>query len=68
VIIDEKIARKHALRIGLNLTGVLGVLLRAKEKRLIFKVKSLIEKFHKGGFRLSPGIVHEALRLANELP
>jgi hypothetical protein len=67
VIIDEKIARKHALRVGLNITGVLGVLLRAKEKGLIQEVKPLLEKLQNDGIWLAPEIVNETLRLAKEL-
>jgi predicted nucleic acid-binding protein len=66
VIIDEKIARKHALRVGLKITGVLGVLLRAKEKGLIREVRPLLEKLQQGGIWLSPELVNETLRLAKE--
>jgi predicted nucleic acid-binding protein len=35
VILDERLARRHARRLGLPMTGTLGVLLRAKEQKLI---------------------------------
>jgi len=67
VIIDEKIARKHAVRMGLTITGVLGVLLRAKEKGLIQDVKPLLEKLQQSGIWLGSVLVEETLRLAKEL-
>ena len=42
VIIDERLARWHARRLGLNTTGVLGVLLKAKESGLLEEIKPLI--------------------------
>jgi len=35
VIVDERLARRHVRRLGLKLTGTLGVLLKAKERGLI---------------------------------
>jgi predicted nucleic acid-binding protein len=66
VIIDERLARLHARRLGLNLTGTLGVLLRAKERGLVPAVKPLIDQLQQGGFRLDDFVIAEALELAGE--
>ena len=66
VIIDERLGRRYAKRLGLTLTGTLGVLLRAKEQRLISAIGPLIEQLRHGGIRLSDAVVAEALKLANE--
>jgi predicted nucleic acid-binding protein len=66
VIIDERLARRHAKRLGLPLTGTLGVLLKAKQQHLIPSVSPLIETLQKNGIRLSESVVAEALRLAGE--
>lgn len=66
VIIDERLARRHAKRLGLPLTGTLGVLLKAKQQNLISSVSPLIETLQKNGIRLSKVVVTEALRLAGE--
>lgn len=66
VIIDERLARRHAKRLGLPLTGTLGMLLKAKQKNLIRSVSPLIEILQKNGIRLSEAVVAEALRLAGE--
>jgi len=44
VIIDERLARRHAKRLGLTLTGTLGVLLKAKHLGLVSSVAPLIEQ------------------------
>jgi predicted nucleic acid-binding protein len=67
VIIDERLARRHAERLGLTLTGTLGVLIRAKEQGLVSTVAPLIDQLQNGGIRLSDGVISEALRLANEM-
>ena len=67
VIIDERLARRHAERIGLTLTGTLGVLLRAKERGLVSTVAPLIDQLRHGGIWLSEVVVAEALRLADEM-
>lgn len=41
VIIDERLGRRHAQRLGLSVTGVLGVLLRAKQQALVGEINPL---------------------------
>jgi len=67
VIIDERLARLHARRLGLRLTGTLGVLLKAKERGIVSSVAPLIDQLRQGGIRLSNGLVAEVLRLADEM-
>ncbi len=66
VIIDERLARRHAKRLGLSLTGTLGVLLRAKERGLISAVAPLIEQLRREGIYLTDTVIAETLRLAGE--
>jgi len=66
VIIDERLARRHAKRLGLTLTGTLGVLLKAKERGLVPAVGPLIDQLRQGGIRLDDALVAEVLRLAGE--
>jgi predicted nucleic acid-binding protein len=65
-IIDEKLARRHAKRLGIPLTGTLGVLLRAKRQGLIGPIRPFVERLRQGGIRLSEAVIEEALRLADE--
>ena len=66
VIIDERLARRHAKRLGLALTGVLGVLLKAKERGFIPAIGPWVDRLRKGGIHLGDEIVAEALKLAGE--
>jgi len=66
VIIDERLARRHARRLGLQLTGTLGVLLKAKKHGLVPAVKPLLDQLQRGGFRLADFLITEALQLAGE--
>jgi len=66
VIIDERLARRHANRLGLTLTGTLGILLRAKEKNIVPAIEPLIHTLRQNGIRLSHAVIAEALRLAGE--
>ena len=66
VIIDERLARRHARHLGLALTGTLGVLFRVKQLQLISAVQPLITAIHNGGIWLSDALVAKALTLAGE--
>ncbi len=67
VIIDERKARLYAQRIGLQVTGTIGVLLIAKENRLIGEIKPLINRLHERGLYMSSTLIDKALRLAGEI-
>ncbi len=66
ILIDEKKARKAARRAGFEIIGVLGVLLAAKNRALIFAVRPSIEDLTKQGFRLSKKVTQRALKEAGE--
>lgn len=67
VIIDESLARRHAKRLGLTLTGTLGVLLRAKHSGLVPAIAPLIAQLREGGIHVSDAVVAEVMRLAGEI-
>ena len=66
VIIDERLARRHARRLGLTLTGTLGVLLKAKQLGYVKSVAPLIDRLRQDGIHLSDVVVAEVLALADE--
>ncbi|MDE2698440.1 MAG: DUF3368 domain-containing protein [Gemmatimonadota bacterium] len=66
VIIDERKARRYAQRIGLPLTGTIGVLLLAKKEGLIDAIKPLLTTLHDNGLYLSVSLIDKALQLADE--
>jgi len=66
VILDERLARQHAKRLGLRLTGTLGVLLKAKQLGLVDAIAPLVDELRIGGIRLSDAVIAIVLELAGE--
>lgn len=66
VIIDERLARSHAKRLGLTVTGVLGVLIKSKEIGYITTVAPLIQQLQEGGIHLSNELKDKVLHIAGE--
>lgn len=67
LLIDERRGRAIARNYGLNLTGLLGVLLQAKQSRLIPAVKPLMDRLiEEADFRVSNQLYATVLRLASE--
>lgn len=54
LIMNEIKGRKMAKNLGIHITGTLGIIVLAKSKNLIPKVKPLLEKIKSTNFRLSP--------------
>lgn len=67
VLLDERIARKIASRSGLRLTGVLGILVEAKRKKIIPLVKPLLDAIvAKAGFWIGKALYEAVLQEAGE--
>lgn len=66
LIIDELRGRKLARRLGLTITGTLGVLVQAKQNGYISMLKPLLDKVQQADFRLSEHLVQETLKEVGE--
>lgn len=66
LILDDYKARLIAERLGINITGTIGVIVKAKLQGIIPSIKPILEKIKKTDFRLSPAIEHSALLAAKE--
>jgi len=66
VILDDYKARKIAERLGVTLTGTIGVIIKAKLNGTIPSVKPILEKIKQTDFRLSREIETQALKEADE--
>ena len=66
VILDDSLARRFARRLGLSLTGTLGLLLKAKQVGRIDQVKPALRRLQALGFRLDAGTRESILKLAEE--
>ncbi|BAU66118.1 hypothetical protein STA3757_35200 [Stanieria sp. NIES-3757] len=66
LILDDKKARRVAQQMGMKVIGTVGMLLRAKRQGVIAEVKPLLLCLTEADFRISQGIIQEALRLSGE--
>ena len=66
LVIDEKKGRKIAVDHGVEIIGSLGVLLKAKQRKVIDSVKDIIDAIEQTNFRISKAIKEELLKQADE--
>jgi len=66
VVIDELRGRRFAERLGIPLTGSLGILLLAKEAGLIESVSVWLSKLQEAGLFLAPSLIQRTLEIAGE--
>lgn len=67
LLIDERRGRAEADRLGIKITGLLGILIEAKRKHLIVAVKPLMDSLiATSDFRVSPALYNQILDLVNE--
>jgi predicted nucleic acid-binding protein len=68
VIIDENPGRKKAISLGLNVIGILVILLIAKKRRLIPTLQPLMDNLIiKAGFRVNQRLYLDILKSAQEI-
>ena len=66
LILDDFKARKVAQNLGLNYTGTIGIIVKAKLKGTIASIKPFLEKIKETNFRISAEIELQALKEAGE--
>lgn len=67
ILLDEREGRHIARHLGLNVIGILGILLEAKNNAQIDKIKPELDSLRqKAGFYLSDSVYKQVLNLANE--
>jgi len=66
VLLDDKLGRQAARKLNISLTGVVGVLVIAKEKGLATDIGSLLKEIRKNGYWLSDEILEMAKKMAGE--
>lgn len=66
VLMDETIGRSYARARGLNVTGLVGVLLAAKREGLVPSAGPLLERLEKCNFRLSDKLLRAVIDEAGE--
>lgn len=66
VILDDKAARNTAKYLGLNVTGTMGVLVKAKQKNIISEVRPILDDIVRKGFYISDKVIQSVLKIAGE--
>jgi uncharacterized protein len=67
LLMDERLGRQEAIRLGLSIIGILGILLVAKQRNLIPQVQPVMDALiDQAGFRVSPQLYERILALAQE--
>ena len=66
ILLDDFKARKIANQLGLQITGTIGVIVRAKLKGIITSIKPILQKIKETDFRFSMEIELLALKEADE--
>lgn len=66
IILDDRKAREAASRLGVPVTGTVGLLLKAKQLGLVAAIRPLLDALDSNQFRIGPRLRAEALRLAGE--
>jgi uncharacterized protein len=57
IILDDRLARRHALRLGLNIVGTVRLLDLAERRGLLDSAELLIERMHQHGYRIGPDLL-----------
>jgi len=67
LLMDETKGRQFAENYGIKVTGILGVLIKAKEEGLISEVKFYLQRLvNDAGFWLNPKVIEKILEFVNE--
>jgi predicted nucleic acid-binding protein len=66
IILDDRKAREAARRLGIPVTGTVGLLLKAKEAGVVPAIRPLLDALDANQFRIGDALRAEALRLAGE--
>lgn len=66
LLLDDYHARRHANSIGLEITGVAGIILDAKSKGIIGSVKEILDDLINSDYRISESLYNTILKRAGE--
>jgi predicted nucleic acid-binding protein len=67
LLMDETRGRQIAESYGVKVTGIIGVLIKAKEEKLINEVKPYLQKLvNDAGFWLNPKLIEKILEIVKE--
>ena len=67
ILLDDRTARVIARANGLKVIGLAGLLIVAKQHKVIRKIKPLLEELQQANYFLGTKLIKEVLTMANEL-
>ena len=67
LVIDERKGRKVAQKLGITITGTIGILIQAHDEKIISTedIKIYLEQLRNSNIRLSESLIQEALSMLN---
>lgn len=65
-VIDDLLARKYAKYHSLNITGTIGVILKAKELGIITKVRPIMDELVSSGIYIDSKLYNKVLEISDE--
>jgi uncharacterized protein len=68
LLIDERVGRKVAHERGLAVRGTLGVLVQARQSKVLPALEPVLDALVAQGFRIAPALIREALAHVGEGP
>ena len=66
LVIDARAGRAEAKNFGIHITGIIGILIKAKQKGVIVTIKPYLSKLRLTNFKMAPVLYKRALELAEE--
>ncbi|MEO1216517.1 MAG: DUF3368 domain-containing protein [Bacteroidota bacterium] len=66
LLVDELLGRQEARKQGISIVGTLGILLKAKEEKIIEEIMPLMDILIEKGFWIGKELYEQVLDLANE--
>ena len=66
-MVDDGAARRCAQALDVSVVGTLGVLVIAKESRLLRKIRPPVEALLQAGLHVDEAVVDQVLRMAGEI-
>jgi len=67
VLMDDRAGRQVASRLNISVSGVVGLLLLAKEKGIVEKIGPLLEELRTEGYWLSDEVIKISKKIADEI-
>ena len=66
LLIDDRAGREVAEKLGIPITGLIGLILRLKEKGFVQNIGAIVEELRRKGYWLSDDVVEMVKRLSGE--